>query len=84
MTLSTMATTLTSAVALQSVAFEGNPLTMGDTDVVRDRLFGKMDMSGPLSGPLKALGSVPLPPVVVSRRQTLQHLSRTSLVVLRW
>ncbi|KAJ6598194.1 fido domain-containing protein [Mycena vulgaris] len=62
--LSVMATTLTSAVAHQSVAFEGNPLTIGDTSVVRDRLFGKMDTSphGPLSKPLQALGSVTLPP----------------------
>jgi hypothetical protein len=37
--LSAMATTLTSAVAHQSVAFEGNPLTIGD------RLFRKIDMS---------------------------------------
>jgi hypothetical protein len=43
-TLSTMAATLTSAVAHQSVAFEGNPLTLGDTVKVHDLLFGKDNM----------------------------------------
>ncbi|KAJ7487758.1 fic/DOC family protein [Mycena latifolia] len=60
MSLSTMAVTLTSIVAHQSVAFEGNPLTIGDTGVVRDRLFDKIDI--PLSKPLHALSSVSLPP----------------------
>ncbi|KAJ7220168.1 fido domain-containing protein [Mycena pura] len=64
MTLSDMALTLTSAVAHQSVAFEGNPLTLGDTGIVRDGLFGKIDASldGSLSTPMSALGSIQLPP----------------------
>ncbi|KAJ7886001.1 hypothetical protein B0H13DRAFT_2044506 [Mycena leptocephala] len=55
--------TLTSAVAHQSVAFEGNPLTLGDTVKVHDLLFGKDDMPlySEMSKPLHALSSVSLP-----------------------
>ncbi|KAJ7474860.1 fic/DOC family protein [Mycena latifolia] len=55
-----MATTLASVVAHQSVAFEDNPLTIGDTSNMRDRLFGKIEI--PLSNLLQALGLVSLPP----------------------
>ncbi|KAJ7784276.1 fido domain-containing protein [Mycena metata] len=64
MSLSSMALTLVAAVAHQSVAFEDNPLTLGDAGVVRDRLLDEIDMShnGPLPNPLHMLGSLPLPP----------------------
>ncbi|KAJ6551579.1 hypothetical protein B0H19DRAFT_950883, partial [Mycena capillaripes] len=43
MSLSAMAGTLLPAVAHQSVAFEDNPLTLGDANNMHDRLFSNLD-----------------------------------------
>ncbi|KAJ7627579.1 hypothetical protein DFH06DRAFT_1443010 [Mycena polygramma] len=58
--LSSMAVTLVPAVAQQSVALENNPLTLGESVVVRDRLLSKINL--PFEKTLQALESVSLPP----------------------